>query len=73
MITALKVILGLVAVGLIASVIMQSGRAAGLGAIAGGAETLFGRKKSMDKLFGRLTVGLGIAFMVLSLALAVLN
>jgi preprotein translocase subunit SecG len=73
MITALKVVLGLVAVGLVVSIIMQSGRAAGLGAIAGGAETIFGRKKNMDTFFGRLTIGLGIGFMVLSLLLAVLN
>lgn len=73
MITALKVVLGLVAIGLVVSIIMQSGRAAGLGAIAGGAETIFGRKKNMDTFFGRLTIGLGIGFMVLSLLLAVLN
>lgn len=73
MITALKVLLGIVAVGLIVSIIMQSGRAAGLGAIAGGAETIFGRKKNMDSFFSRLTIGLGLGFMVLSLLLAVLN
>jgi len=52
---------------------MQSGRAAGLGAIAGGAEALFGRKKNMDAFFSKLTIGLGIAFMALSLAVAVLQ
>ena len=35
--------------GLIAGVLLQSGRAAGLsGAIAGGATTLFGKKKGLD-------------------------
>ena len=73
MTTALKLIQALLAIGLIVSIIMQSGRAAGLGAIAGGAETIFGRKKNMDAFFSRLTIGLGVGFMVLSLLLAVLN
>ncbi len=72
MITAFKAIQALVAIGLIVSIVMQSGRAAGLGAIAGGAETLFGRKKNMDAFFSKLTIGLGIGFMVLSLLLAVI-
>lgn len=73
MITAFKAIHALIALGLIVSIIMQSGRAAGLGAIAGGAETLFGRKKNMDAFFSKLTIGLGIAFMVLSLVIAVVQ
>ncbi len=73
MLTALKIVQALVAIGVILSIVMQSGRAAGLGAIGGGAEALFGRKKNMDAFFGKLTVGLGIAFMVLSLAIAVLQ
>lgn len=73
MITAFKAIHAIIAVGLIVSIIMQSGRAAGLGAIAGGAETLFGRKKNMDAFFGKLTIGLGIAFMVLSLVIAMIQ
>lgn len=59
-----------IALGLIASVLLQSGRSAGLsGAIAGGAETLFGRKKGLDGLLGRLTVALSVLFAILSLAL----
>lgn len=73
MLTALKIIQALVAVGVILSIIMQSGRAAGLGVIGGGAEALFGRKKNMDAFFSKLTIGLGIAFMALSLAIAVLQ
>jgi len=72
MTTAFRAIQALVAIGLIVSIVMQSGRAAGLGAIAGGAETLFGRKKNMDAFFSKLTIGLGIGFMVLSLLLAVI-
>lgn len=73
MLTALKIVQALVAAGVILSIVMQSGRAAGLGAIAGGAEALFGRKKNMDAFFGKLTIGLGIAFMALSLAIAILQ
>lgn len=59
-----------IALGLIASVLLQSGRSAGLsGAIAGGAETLFGRKKGLDGLLGRLTVALSVLFAILSLVL----
>ena len=73
MVTAFKVLFALLAVGLIFSILMQSGRAAGLGAIAGGAETLFGRKKNMDAFFSKLTIGLGVAFMVFALVLAVIQ
>lgn len=59
----------IIALGLIASVLLQSGRSAGLGAIAGGAETIFGRKKGLDGLLGRVTVALSILFAILSLAL----
>lgn len=60
-----------IALGLIASVLLQSGRSAGLsGAIAGGAESLFGsRKKGLDGLLGRLTVALSVIFAILSLVL----
>lgn len=59
-----------IALGLIASILLQSGKSAGLsGAIAGGAETLFGRKKGLDGLLGRLTVALSVLFAILSLLL----
>jgi preprotein translocase subunit SecG len=63
----------LVCVLLIAAVLLQSGRSAGLsGSIAGGAEALFGgRKKGLDEFFARLTVGLAVVFGLLSLALVV--
>ncbi|MGQ9556679.1 MAG: preprotein translocase subunit SecG [Desulfurispora sp.] len=65
-ITALHV---LVALGLIAVVLLQSGRSAGLGAIAGGAETIFGKKKGLDELLAKLTVLIGVLFAVTSLLL----
>lgn len=62
----------LIALALIAVVLLQSGRSAGLsGAIAGGAETFFGKKKGLDEWFSKLTVILGIVFGLLSLVLVV--
>ncbi|MGE5370753.1 MAG: preprotein translocase subunit SecG [Solirubrobacterales bacterium] len=64
----------LAALGVIASVLLQSGKSAGLsGSIAGGAETIFGKKKGMDELFEKLTTIFAISFMVLTLVLALLN
>lgn len=66
------VVHALIAVGLIAVILLQSGKSAGLsGAIAGGAETFFGKKKGLDELFGKMTVVLAIVFGSVSLILAV--
>jgi preprotein translocase subunit SecG len=57
-------------VGLIIIVLLMSGRSAGLsGAIAGGAETFFGKRKGMDQLLGKLAAGFAIAFLGTSLIL----
>lgn len=69
LVTALHVI---VSIALIASVIMQSGKSAGLsGAIAGGAETFFGKKKGMDELLGKVTIVVAVLFGVSSLLLGI--
>ncbi|GAV21556.1 preprotein translocase subunit SecG [Carboxydothermus pertinax] len=63
----------LAAFGVIAAVLLQSGKSAGLsGSIAGGAEVLFGKKKGLDELFEKMTIIAVILFMVLSLVLALL-
>lgn len=61
----------LCAIALIATVILQSGKSAGLsGAIAGGAETLFGgKKKGLDELLSKVTVGVAILFAATALLL----
>ena len=60
------------AVGLIATVLLQSGKSAGLsGAITGGAETFFG-KKGMDDKFATWSKIFAVAFMVLTFILAIL-
>ncbi|MGE5396416.1 MAG: preprotein translocase subunit SecG [Chitinophagales bacterium] len=64
----------LVSLGLIATVLLQSGKSAGLsGSIAGGAEAIFGKKKGMDELFEKASTILAISFMVLTLILAVMS
>lgn len=72
----LSAILGLDCLALIVLVLMQQGKSAGLsGAIAGGAETFFGKKKAASyegkmELFTKIT---GVVFMVLAVVLAVLQ
>lgn len=64
----------IIAIGLIAVILLQSGKSAGLsGAIAGGAESFFGKKKGLDELFGKITIVLGVIFGLMSLVLAVWN
>ena len=69
--SALLILEAVVAIALIASVVLQSGKSAGMsGSIAGGAETLFGgKKKGLDEMLSRITMILGIVFAVLTLAL----
>lgn len=64
----------LFALGLITTVLMQSGKSAGLsGAIAGGAEQMFGKKKGMDDVLNRFSTAFAILFIVSSLALLFLE
>ncbi|MEW6032355.1 MAG: preprotein translocase subunit SecG [Bacillota bacterium] len=59
-----------VAIGLIVTVLLMSGRSAGLsGSIAGGAEQFFGKRKGLDEFLGKLAAGFAIAFLISSLAL----
>jgi len=68
----LTVVQVLLAIALIAAVILQSGRSAGLsGAITGGAETFFGKKKGLDELLGKVTIAVATVFGALCLALVI--
>lgn len=70
---ALTIVYLAVCIFLIATVLLQSGRSAGLsGAIAGGAQSLFGKKKGIDNLLSRVTTGLAIVFMILAIVLTIL-
>ncbi len=69
--SALLILEAVVAIALIASVVLQSGKSAGMsGSIAGGAETLLGgKKKGLDEMLSRITMILGVVFGVLTLVL----
>lgn len=71
MLTILMVLEAIICIALIASVVLQSGKSAGLsGSIAGGAETLFGgKKKGLDEMLAKTTMVLGILFGVITMAL----
>jgi len=58
---------------LIAIVLLQSGRSAGLGAIAGGAQSLVGKKKGLDEKLGKVTTYVAVAFMLFTIVLVVIN
>jgi preprotein translocase subunit SecG len=63
----------IVCFGLIATIILQAGKSAGLsGSIAGGAEQFFGKKKGLDEFLAKMTSWLAVAFMVLTLLLSFL-
>ena len=76
MITALKVVMLIISVMLIASILLQSSNSAGLsGSIGGGAEQLFGKKKSRgyEALLNRVSTIAAILFIVLSLVIVTLE
>ncbi|MEE0771558.1 MAG: preprotein translocase subunit SecG [Anaerovoracaceae bacterium] len=73
---ALKIVLALVSVILIISVLLQSSNSAGLsGSIGGGAEQLFGKKKSQgyDALLSKIATVTAVLFIVLSLVLVAIE
>jgi preprotein translocase subunit SecG len=70
---ALVVILVISSLGLITTVLLQSGRSAGLsGAIAGAGESFFGKKKGMDEFFGKLSAVFAVIFLLSSLGVSLL-
>lgn len=71
MIILAKILLIIVSLVLIAGVLLQSGKSAGLsGVIDGGAAQFFGKKKGLDELFAKITTASAIVFMILALLLA---
>lgn len=71
MVTFLMILDAILSVALIASVVLQSGKSAGMsGSIAGGAETLFGgKKKGIDEMLAKATLILGILFGIVTMVL----
>ncbi|MEJ6952309.1 preprotein translocase subunit SecG [Natronospora cellulosivora (SeqCode)] len=71
MLTLLKVFHFIVAIGVIAGVLLQSGNSAGLsGVVDGGATQIFGKKKGLDEKIAFYTKIVAIVFGITSLALA---
>ncbi|MBC9784289.1 preprotein translocase subunit SecG [Heliobacterium chlorum] len=72
--TAAVVFQVVASLGLIASIVMQSGKSAGLsGSVAGGAEAMFGKKKGLDELLNKFTMVFAALFLLSALALSMLG
>ena len=74
--TFLMILLAVSSIILIASVLLQSGNSAGLsGSIAGGAEQLFGKKKSKgyEAILAKVTTVAAILFVILSVVLVMME
>lgn len=67
MLIFLTIILVISSFGLIATVLLQSGTGAGLGAIGGAGEAFFGKKKGMDEMFEKLSIISGALLLLSSL------
>jgi preprotein translocase subunit SecG len=73
---ALMILLALASLVLIGSILLQSGNSAGLsGSIGGGAEQLFGKKKSKgyEAILSRITTVGAVVFIVASLVLVAID
>ena len=72
---ALSIVLILLSIGLVVAVLMQSSKDHKLsGAIAGGADTFFGKTKgnNMDKVFSKVTIVGSALFVVIIIAMYVM-
>ena len=72
----LMILLAITSIVLIASILLQSGNSAGLsGSIGGGAEQLFGKKKSKgyEAILSKISTVSAVLFIVLSLAIVALE
>ena len=73
---ALKIILAVASVVLIISILLQSSNSEGLsGSIGGGAEQLFGKKKSQgyEGILSKISTVTAVLFIVLSLVLVAIE
>ena len=70
----LSIIYFIVALGLIAIVILQSGKSAGLSGVFGGSDTFLSKNKakSADARLARMTKWVAVVFMVLTLVICLL-
>ena len=74
MTTVVMVLQMLCAIALIISIMLQSGKSGGLASAiggGGGAESFFGKKKGIDQLLAKLSVGSAVLFFALTLLLTI--
>lgn len=72
--TILMIIDAIIALGLIASVLMQEGKSAGMGGLSGETDTVFSSKaRGLDALMAKVTVVLAVLFGVMTLIIAKLT
>ena len=74
--TALHIIIIVASLGLIATILLQEGKQAGMsGAIGGGAEQIWGKSKakSYESKLEKVTSGLAIVFLLSTLILTVVQ
>ena len=71
MLTVLMILDALVCIVLIASILGQEAKSAGMGGMDGGTDTVFSSKaRGMDALLARVTVVFAILFAVITIAIA---
>ncbi|ERL03964.1 preprotein translocase subunit SecG [Mitsuokella sp. oral taxon 131] len=71
MLTVLMVLDAIVCIGLIASVLGQEAKSAGMGGMGGDADTVFSSKaRGMDALLARVTVVLAVLFALITVIIA---
>ena len=71
MLTVLMVLDAIVAIILIASVLGQEAKSAGMGGMDGGSDTVFsGKARGMDALLARVTVVSAVLFAVITIVIA---
>ena len=71
MLTVLMILDALVAIILIASVLGQEAKSAGMGGMDGGGDTVFsGKARGMDALLARVTVVLAVLFATITIVIA---
>ncbi|HWR42507.1 preprotein translocase subunit SecG [Sporomusa sp.] len=71
MITGLMILEAVLSIALIVTVVLQSGKSAGLsGSIAGGAESIFGgKRKGLDEILAKATIIIAALFGIVTMAL----
>ena len=71
MLTVLMVIDAIISLGLIASILGQEAKSAGMGGMDGGSDTVFSSQaRGMDALLARVTIILAVLFAVITIIIA---